>query len=60
MSEIDKNAPQFPLIWVGCDCDDPVTEVNILFLIHHKLNNLVEVGMFENENKWAMPLRLFF
>jgi hypothetical protein len=55
-----ESASKVLLICVSCDCDATVTEVNILFLLHYRLNNLVEVGMFENENKWAMPLRLFF
>jgi hypothetical protein len=60
MSEIDKNAPQFPLIWVGCDCDDPVTEVNILFLIYYRLNNLIEVSCLKMKLSGRCPCGYFF
>jgi hypothetical protein len=40
MGEIYEGASNIPLTWVGCDCDDPVTEVNILFLTHYNLTIL--------------------
>ena len=60
MSEIFERASQVPLTWVVCDCEAPVTEVNILFLIYYKLNNIVEMGCLKMKLSGRCPCGYFF